>query len=560
MSHFLEEVRLACATAASFDEASARAVRLLRKLPGYDWVGIYMVEGDELVLGAWDGPAPTEHVRIPLGRGICGAAAAANETIIVEDVNADPRYLSCFVRTRSEIVVPISVGGHAVGEIDVDGDRVGQFGPMDRHVCEAVAAELGRAFERERRVRRRGEATIGVVAGEEGGPPARPVHAPLFDAIAYEFDGAAALERYLEDESRGFIYARWSSPTVRGVEEKLARLMGAEAVRLFASGMGAVAATALALAGRGRRVVHVGPLYGGTHHLFHEVLSRFGVAVEAVAPGDAAGLARALAPDREGGAAAFLYAETIANPTLRVADLGVLAAAAGGAGIPLVVDNTFATPYVCRPLAHGATLVIESATKALGGHGDLMAGVVAGPRALVERIDRGTGRYLGATAGAHDAHLLARGLRTFALRAERQCATATAVAAALAEDARVGAVSYPGLPSHPDHALARRQFEGGASGEGRFGSVVAFDLGSLARARAFFDAVELFRRAASLGSVESLVSLPLLSSHHGIPAEQLAAHGISPGLVRLSIGVEDAADLLADLGRAIAIASRAPDA
>src|SRR5438067_6589721 len=145
---FLDDVRIACASAPSFEDACARAVKALRTLPGYDWVGIYLLEGKELVLGAWDGPEATEHVRIPLGAGICGAAAAANETIVVDDVNADPRYLSCFLRTRSEIVVPISIGARVVGEIDVDGDQVGQFGALDRHLCEAVAAELARAFAR----------------------------------------------------------------------------------------------------------------------------------------------------------------------------------------------------------------------------------------------------------------------------------------------------------------------------------------------------------------------------------------------------------------------------
>ncbi len=144
----IDEARKACASARDFDEACARAVRLLRTIPGYDWVGIYLVEGSDLVLGAWDGPEPTEHVRIPIGRGICGAAAAENRTIAVDDVREDPRYLACFVRTRSEIVVPISVGGRVIGEIDVDSDRAARFGPADAALCEAVAAELARVWER----------------------------------------------------------------------------------------------------------------------------------------------------------------------------------------------------------------------------------------------------------------------------------------------------------------------------------------------------------------------------------------------------------------------------
>jgi methionine-gamma-lyase len=545
---FLDEVRISLAAARDFDEACARAVKLLRTLPGYDWVGIYLVEGEDLVLGPWDGPEPTEHVRIPIGRGICGAAAAENRTIVVDDVNADPRYLACFARTRSEIVVPISSGGRAIGEIDVDGDRKGQFGPMDRHVCEAIASELARAFERARRASG-GPSTLAVHAGEGADPLAAPLHAPLYDAVAHEFESAAALERFLSGEARGYIYSRWANPTVRAVERKIARLMGGEEARLFASGMGAIAAAAIGLFAPGRRIVSVGPLYGGTFRLFHEVLPRLGAEAVAVPAGDAAGLERALA----GGEAAFLYAETIANPTVRLADLEALAAAARARGVPLVVDNTFATAWVCRPLEKGATLVVESATKGLGGHADLLAGAIAGPRELVERIDRETARYLGAAAGAREAHALGRGIRTFALRSARQGENALAVARALAAHPRIAAVSYPGLEAHPDHARARRLFVPGAG----FGSMVAFDAGSAERARAIFDRLELFRRAASLGSVESVVSLPPLSSHAGLSSEQLAAFGIAPGLLRLSIGIEDAEDLVADLHRAIDGASRA---
>lgn len=393
-----------------------------------------------------------------------------------------------------------------------------------------------------------GDSTIAVHEGEGPDPLARPIHAPLYGSVTYEFESAAALERYLHDPSRGYIYTRWGNPTARAVEAKLAALLGAEEARVYASGMGAIAAAALGLAAQGSRIVHAGSLYGGTWHLLHDFLPRFGVGVESVPAGDAAALERALAGD----GVAFLYCETISNPTVRVADLDALAAAARARGVPLVADNTFATAHVCRPLERGATLVIESATKGLSGHADLMAGVLAGPRALVETIDRGTARYLGVTVGAFEAWLLARGIRTFSLRLERACANAAALAAALAGDPRVAAVAYPGLPSHPDHAIARRILR-----EGRFGSVLAFDLGTPARARAFYDAVQVFRRAASLGSVESLVALPVLSSHFGIPPGELAALGVSPGLVRLSVGIEDEADLVADVRRALAIAASA---
>jgi len=366
-------------------------------------------------------------------------------------------------------------------------------------------------------------------------PRARPVDVPIYPSVSYEFADAAAWEAFLEDPSLGYIYTRWANPTTRAIEARLARLEGAETARLLGSGLGAIAAVALALAAPGRRVLHATGLYGGTYHLLYDILGRFGVEV---APGDE--------PD---GRTAFLYAETISNPTLGVADLEALAARARAAGCPLVVDNTIATPHHCRPVERGAAIVCESATKALGGHGDLMAGVVAGRADLVDEIDRGTARNLGAVSSPHDAWLLGRGLKTFALRAARQSATALGLARALEGDGRVRRVLYPGLPSHPDHALAARTLAGG------FGALVTLDLGSLERAKAFIDALRVIRRAASLGGVESLVSIPVLSSHYKIPPAALEREGVTPGMVRLSFGIEEPADLRADLDRGLAAAA-----
>lgn len=484
----IDEIRVGLAGAASLEEARSRAEKLLRLVAGLERVA----------------------VRLP--------------------DDAPP-----------EAGVAIALGARRLGRIDAGRAPA----PAERHLLEAVAAELARAWVRWRRTAAPGLATRAVHAGEASDARAKPAHPPLHDSVFYEFDSAADLEAYLAEPSRAYIYTRWENPTIRAAEEKLARIAGAEAARFYATGSAAIATVTLGLARSGQRIVRAGALYGGTMHFFHDWLPRFGIAVDAVEVDDHEGFRRALARPE----VVFGYTETISNPTLRVADLDALGVIAQDRGVPLVVDHTFATPLLCQAARHGVTLSIESATKGLGGHGDLMGGVVTGALALVDRLDRETARHLGGTAGPYEAHMLARGLKTFPLRFARQCDSAMAVARALAEDGRVAGVSYPGLPSHKDHALARRLFD--ATSPARFGNMVTFDAGSAERARAFFDAAELIRRAASLASVDSLMSLPVLTSHHGLPVEELRRHGITPGLVRLSIGIEDPDDLIADIRRAL---------
>jgi len=308
---------------------------------------------------------------------------------------------------------------------------------------------------------------------------------------------------------------------------------------LFGSGMGAFAGIVLGLLRTGDRVVSLADVYGGTRVLLGDVAERFGIRTTFVPLGDDAALDRALPGAR------LLLAESPTNPCLRVLDVETIAARAHAAGALLVFDNTFATPILQRPLDAGADLVWESATKALGGHSDLLAGLVAGRDELLAPV-RTARKIYGGILDPDAAWLLERGMKTLAARVDRQCRTAAELAAWLERDPRVSRVLYPGLPSHPDHAVARRVLRDG------FGGMVTFRCaGGLAAARALADRVRLVANAPSLGGVESLLSLPLYTSHAYLSPEERSATGVTDDLIRLSIGLEDAADLRADLDQAL---------
>jgi methionine-gamma-lyase len=311
--------------------------------------------------------------------------------------------------------------------------------------------------------------------------------------------------------------------------------------------MGAIHATLASLLRAGDRIVAPLAAYGSTRSQLLRVFGGFGVAVEIVDMTDLDAVAAALgtAPTR------VLYAETIANPTTHVADHRALAELAHRHGATYVVDNTFASPYVCRPLELGADLVVESGTKFLGGHSDVIAGVVAGPADLVgavERIQIDTG----ATLGPLDAFLVLRGILTLAVRVDRHAATAAALAGWLERQAGVQAVLYPGLASHPQHDVARRQFRPGVAG-----GMLAFEVaGGRAAGRAVMDALQLPERTASLGSVHTMVVHPPSTSHRQSTEPELLAAGITPGLLRVSVGLEDLEDLQADFAAALEHAGR----
>jgi methionine-gamma-lyase len=379
-----------------------------------------------------------------------------------------------------------------------------------------------------------------VVHEGEGQPAeAAPATTPLYDTTTFVFESAAEIEEYNEGRSRRYLYSRYDNPTVTAAERKVAALEGAERALLFSSGMAATATTLMGLVGAGDEVVCAAAIYGGTLRLLTDHLARFGVAARFVPQPDAQAVAAAIGPRTR-----LVWWESPTNPTLRCIDIAALAQACRDRRVISVVDNTFASPVNQQPLALGADLAMHSATKYLGGHHDLTAGAVAGPAGLLAKVESAR-RLLGTVLAPPSAHLLARSLKTLSLRVARQNASALALATFLERDGRVSRVHYPGLASHPDHAVAVRQMRG-------FGGMVSFDLdGRYERARAFFDRLQVFRRAASLGGVESLCSLPVLTSQAGWTDEQLARAGVTRGLVRLSVGVEEPADLIADLDQAL---------
>lgn len=365
--------------------------------------------------------------------------------------------------------------------------------------------------------------------------------APGIDpSTTYAFEDAAAFAQASAARiGEGYVYARWANPTVDAFEAAVADLEGAEAAEAFASGMAAVAAVMLAACPGGGRVVATRQLYGNTYSLLTGRLRGLGVEADFFDGDDLEGIEAALP------GAALLYCETIGNPRLQVADLEALGSLAAGAGVPLVVDNTFASPILCRPLEHGAAMVLHSATKFIGGHHDLLGGVVCGDERALEPV-RALARDLGPTMSPFNAWLGLRGLQTLPLRVQRCCDTAGRVAAALRDHPTVGAVFYPGLPDDPHHGLAQRLL-GGAGG-----GVVGFEVdGGRERARRFQEALRLVTPAASLGGTHSLIVHAASVTHTQLDDDELTAAGISPGYCRLSVGLEDPGDLIEDLGDAL---------
>jgi cystathionine beta-lyase/cystathionine gamma-synthase len=379
-------------------------------------------------------------------------------------------------------------------------------------------------------------ATLAVHAGTQQGANA-PVTVPIVQSTTFRFESAAAVQQYQRGEGGLFMYSRDENPTVRAAEEAVAMLERAETCVLFGSGMGAMTAALMHFLSAGETALAATALYGGTYKLLRDVLSRFGVTLEMAEP-------EALAAACGASNAKVCVFESPTNPTLRVLDLAAVAKAARSAGMISVVDSTFATPYVQRPLDLGVDVVMHSATKYLNGHSDHLAGALVGRREVIEPI-RKLSHQLGASMDPQVAYDLLRGLKTFAVRMERHCANALLLARFLEEQKAVTRVCYPGLPSHPDHGLARRQMKG-------FGGMVSFSLATKEEAFRVWDKLRLIARAASLGGPETLTSLPILFSHTGYSAEELRRAGVDEGMVRMSVGLEDPGDLIEDLRQALA--------
>jgi len=385
-----------------------------------------------------------------------------------------------------------------------------------------------------------GPGTRSVWAGEPETAPEGATVPPVFYGVTYAFEDVDEWMAVGSGAKPGHIYSRNTNPTVEVFERKVAALEGAERATAFATGMAAVSNTLFALLEPGHRVVSVKDTYGGTNRIFTDFLPRWAVDAELIDTSDHDAIETAIDQGAD-----LVYLETPTNPTLKVLDIPRLVRAAKDAGALVVVDNTFATPINQRPLELGADLVLHSATKFLGGHSDAMGGVVAGDGGLVETLFRFR-EINGASLDAHSAFLLARGIRTLELRVARQNANAQQVAEFLAGHEKVDDVFYPGLSSHPHHDVARRQMTG-------FGGVLAFSLvdGDLDAVKRLLAGLRLAHRAASLGSVATLVGPPATTSHVELTPEQRAAAGIPESLVRYSVGIENGDDLVADLRTAL---------
>jgi cystathionine beta-lyase/cystathionine gamma-synthase len=388
--------------------------------------------------------------------------------------------------------------------------------------------------------RRAADATRCVHSGEDRHGQAAPLTTPITQTSVFVVPGLDELRRYAEGDRDLYLYARYGTPTVKAAEDKIADLEGADAAVLTASGMSAELIAALVTCQAGGEIVSMLDVYGGTLKLFENVLSRCGIKTSFIPHHDLANAERYFTRKTR-----MLFLETPTNPTLRCADIAALAAIAHRHKACVVVDNTFATPVLQKPLELGADLVMHSATKYLGGHSDLTAGVLAGSKSWMDRARE----MMILTGGCLDpgcAYLLLRGLKTLHLRVERACRNAAAIATALEKHRKIAHVYYPGLASHEAHELAARQMKD-------FGMMVSFELrGGEAAVDRFIKRLKLWYLATSLGGVESILSYPMLSSHIGLSAKRLKLLGVTFATVRLSVGVEDAGDLIADLEAALA--------
>src|SRR6202051_2872532 len=382
------------------------------------------------------------------------------------------------------------------------------------------------------------DATLAVHSGEPKHGRNAPVTAPIVRSSNFTFAGTAEMKRWAEGKSKSYIYTRYGNPTLAVAEAKIAELENGEAGLVTASGSAAISSALLSLLQAGDELIATRQLYGGSYRLMRDILPRMGVRVHHVAA-NLEGVDGVVNSKTRA-----IYVETPTNPTLGLVDLRKVVEAARKHKLVSLLDNTFATPILQKPLDLGFDLVLHSATKYLAGHSDIVAGAVAGSRERI-RMVRQTMISLGGSMDPDPAYLLIRGLKTLEIRVRRQCQSAVSVARFLERHPKIARVHYPGLPSHPDHRLAKRQMTG-------FGGMLAFDLkGGLSAARRFCDRTRVFVLAARLGGVVSLIVLPIYTSHYRMSAVELVAAGVGPGTVRMSIGLEDPGDLLADLKLAL---------
>ena len=381
--------------------------------------------------------------------------------------------------------------------------------------------------------------TLAVCAGEEDRFPYGAVTKPIYQTSTFAFKNTAELMKFQKGDPNKYLYTRYGNPTLKAVEEKMAALEGGEAGLVVSSGMAAVSTIALTLVSSGEEIISTEPVYGGTYHLFKHAFPRLNIKVHFISPEE---IERA--KDLLNSKTKLFFCETPTNPNLKVVDIKKFANIARKKKIPVVVDNTFATPYNQKPLALGADFVVHSGTKYLAGHSDVVSGVIIGKKKIIDQA-RETMKVFGGCIDPLGAFLLLRGLKTLAVRVERQNQNATKVASFLSKHKKVGKVFYPGLSNHSQHGLAKRQMR-------RFGGMLCFEIkGDLKSAIKVMDGFKLFINATSLGGVESLASIPVLTSHYGFNQQEMEKAGVIPAMIRLSCGIEDGDDLVEDLRQAL---------
>lgn len=394
-------------------------------------------------------------------------------------------------------------------------------------------------------IRQRSLATRCIHAGQRPDPVTGSIAPPIYQTSTFAFASLEQGAARFAGAETGYIYTRLGNPTQAALEEKIADLEGGEAAVAFGSGMAAIAGVVTALVGAGDHILFGSPIYDCTYDLLMDVMRRFGVEATPVDAARPEQVERAIRPNTR-----LLLFETPSNPTLRLADIRALADLAHRHQITVVVDNTIMSPYLQRPLEHGADIVVHSATKYIGGHGDVVAGLAVGPAEIMARVRSTTLKNFGGIISPFDAWLLLRGLKTLAVRMERHSENALRVARYLEQHPLVMRVYYPGLESSPQYELARRQMDG-------FGGLLSFELlGGIEAGRTLLSAVQLCTVAVSLGDTDTLIQHPASMTHAVVPAEARAAAGISDGLVRLSVGLEAADDIIADLDQALAAVGR----
>jgi methionine-gamma-lyase len=384
-------------------------------------------------------------------------------------------------------------------------------------------------------------ATLAVHAGEAPCPVTGALDTPIYQSTTFVSADSNEMAAVYDEKRFGYMYTRYGNPTIHALEEKMATLEAGEAALAAATGMAAISTAILGYVKTGDHVVAGRSLYGAAYNFLNKKLPRMGASATFVPSTRAEEFEKAIQPNTR-----LIYFETPSNPIMEIFDIAKLAALGRSRGIPTMIDNTFASPALQQPITNGVTVVVHSATKYLCGHGDAMGGIIIGPKAYISELLHEVFRDFGGVISPFNAWLILRGIHTLHLRMPAHCANAQKIADFLASHPKVEHVNYPGLPKHPGHDVAKKQMKA-------FGAMISFEAkGGYEGGKKVMDGVKIFARAASLGDTRSLIVHSASTSHRAVPRDQRIAIGVTDGLVRLSVGVESADDLIADLDQALA--------